>query len=159
MYFINLSRKYFHSTFFRVKSVNYKLTTPPPPKKRYLYIIYKKITFKATAFQKKRRPPISFLTYFSNICFIFEYFEMVPRRLHEKLGSLNTASRKSLKIQENQIFPLESTLDQLLSGLILLLRNSRVALFSLFVTLPLSLKLCISFFSVTERCFNCQSIV
>ena len=57
MYF-NLSRKYFHSTFFRVKSVQYKLTTPPPPKKRYLYIIYKKITFKATTFQKKTTPYI-----------------------------------------------------------------------------------------------------
>ena len=108
---------------------------------------------------------------------------MVQRRLDQKSDSLNAASRKSLKIQENQIFPLESALDQLLSGLIRLLCNSRVALFSLFVTLPLSLqttssppfflkdnrasalenhptrgllslKLCISFFTVTERCFK-----
>ena len=53
---------------------------------------------------------------------------MVQRRLDQKSDSLNAASRKSLKIQENQIFPLESALDQLLSGLIRLLCNSRVAL-------------------------------
>ena len=63
---------------------------------------------------------------------MFEYFEIVPRRLDQKSNSLNAASRKSLKIQENQIFPLESALDQLLSGLIRILRNSRVAL-SVFV--------------------------
>ena len=71
MYF-KLHRKHPHSTFSRVQSIRTRERHPLPGKKNtQVYII----TFKAASLKKGY--PL-YHSYFLNLCFVFEYFDMVP---------------------------------------------------------------------------------
>ena len=108
--------------------------TPPPRKKKYISIYHK---IWGNIFKKKATLYIThiFQTYVSYLNISTWY----PRHLDWKSDGL----AKCRLMQK-----LRSACEQLLSGLIRLLRNSCVALFFLCDTLPVSLKLFYTFFCI-----------
>ena len=130
-----LCQKHFHSTFFRVQSIRTREQHPLAWKKK----VYIMITLEATSLKKKATPYIThiFKTYVSYLNILTWY----SWRLDWKSDGL----AKCRLMQK-----LRSTSERLLSRLIRLFRNSRVALFFLCDTLPLSLKFCTSFLMLRD---------